>query len=72
MFEKVKEILEERYSGKEVKMETKIIEDLEADSLDLVELVMDLEDELGVSINDEDLPNLKTVGDIVKYAEAQQ
>ncbi|MCQ2564339.1 MAG: acyl carrier protein [Clostridia bacterium] len=50
-----------------VKLESKLVEDLGADSLDVVELVMAFEDEFGVSLPDEDMVNLKTVGDIVKY-----
>ena len=48
------------------------MEDLEADSLDAVELNMALEDALGFSIDDEELQNMKTVGDIVRYLEAHQ
>lgn len=42
--------------------------DLNADSIDLVELVMSLEDEFGIEVNDEDLKNINTIGDIVEYA----
>lgn len=45
-------------------------EDLGADSLDVVELVMELEDEFGVEISDGDAENINTVGDAVKYIEA--
>lgn len=45
------------------------LEDLEADSLAAVELSMALEEEFGVTIADEELPNMKTVGDLVKYLE---
>lgn len=47
--------------------ESRLIEDLKADSLDLVEMVMDLEQEYGIQIPDEELPNIQTVGDILKY-----
>ncbi len=43
------------------------IEDLGADSLDLVEAIMTIEDEFGIEIDDEDVKNLKTVGDIMNY-----
>jgi acyl carrier protein len=50
-----------------ITMESKLIEDLKADSLDVVELIMDLEQQYGVEIPDDDLPSIRTVGDIVKY-----
>ena len=53
-----------------VTMEASLTEDLEADSLDAVELNMALEDACGVSIPDEELANLKTVGDIYNYITA--
>ncbi len=49
--------------------ETHFINDLGADSLDTVELVMELEDEFGISISDEDAEKIQTVGDAVKYIE---
>ena len=49
--------------------ETHFINDLGADSLDTVELVMELEDEFGVSISDEEAEKIQTVGDAVKYIE---
>lgn len=48
-----------------VTLETKFKEDLKADSIDLVELVMDLEDEYGIRISDEDASKIKTVGDFI-------
>ena len=51
-------------------MEASLTEDLEADSLDAVELNMALEEACGVSIPDEELANLKTVGDIFNYINA--
>ena len=48
----------------------RIVEDLGADSLDTVEMLMTLEESFGISIPDEEAVNLKTVGDIVKYIEA--
>ena len=53
-----------------VTMDASLTEDLEADSLDAVELNMALEDACGVSIPDEELANLKTVGDIYNYITA--
>ena len=54
---------------KDVSMETGVTEDLGADSLDLVEVLSAIEDELDVEIPDEVLENMKTVGDLVKYIE---
>jgi len=51
----------------EVKNESSFVNDLGADSLDTVELVMALEEEFGVEIPDEDAEKMKTVGDVVKY-----
>lgn len=68
-FEKVREILCDQLDLEEdqVEMESNIIEDLGADSLDVVDLVMTLEDEFDTSIDDEVVENLKTVEDIVRY-----
>ena len=49
--------------------DSEVIDDLGADSLDIVDLVMTLEEEFDTEIPDEDIENLKTVGDIVKYIE---
>ena len=51
----------------EITMESRLIEDLKADSLDIVELIMDLEQEYNIEIPDDELPKIKTVGDIVRY-----
>lgn len=71
VFEKVKTLLVDQLSVDEEKvtMEASITEDLGADSLDVVDLVMSLEEEFGLEIPDEDVENIKTVGDIVKYIE---
>jgi acyl carrier protein len=67
-FEKIKKLLAEQLGIKtdKIKLESRILEDLGADSLDLVELLMTLEDEFGIEVSDEDAINLKTVNDIVK------
>ena len=67
--ERVKEIIaKEMEDGvQQLAPEAKFIEDLGADSLDIVELVMALEEEFGVDIPDEDADKLKTVGDAMKY-----
>ena len=72
MFEKVRDIIVDTLSceADAVTMEATLADDLGADSLDAVELNMALEDARGVSISDEELANMKTVGDIVNYLEA--
>jgi len=55
-----------------VKLETNFINDLGADSLDIVELVMELEEEFDMSIPDEDAEKIRTVGDAVDYIKQQQ
>ena len=74
MFEKVREIIVDTLSCEmdQVTMDADLSEDLGADSLDAVELHIALEEQLGLSIADEDRPNLKTVGDIVRYLEAKE
>ena len=73
VFEKVKSIIKEQLGVDEEKvtLEASIIDDLGADSLDVVDLVMSLEEEFDVEIPDEDVEGMKTVGDIVKYIEAK-
>lgn len=51
---------------KDIEMDTSFKDDLNADSLDLVELVMALEDEFGLEVEDEDLDHIKTVGDVIE------
>ena len=72
MFDQVRDILVDTLScdRDEVTPETNLFEDLNADSLDAVELNMALEDKLHVSIPDEELANMKTVGDLTAYVEA--
>ncbi len=54
-------------SRDEVKLESNFIDDLKADSLDLVELVMEFEDEFGITVPDEDYEKIRTVADAIKY-----
>lgn len=71
-FEKVKEIVIDQLGvddADSVTLETSLMKDLEADSLDAVEIIMALEDEFGISIADEDAEGFKNIGDIVKYIE---
>ncbi|MCK9573800.1 MAG: acyl carrier protein [Candidatus Omnitrophica bacterium] len=71
--EKVKEIIAEQLGVKkeEIKGESSFIDDLGADSLDTVEVVMALEEEFGIEIPDEDAEKITTVGEAVKYIEAK-
>ena len=71
VFEKVKDILVDQLDVEVgvVTMEASIADDLGADSLDVVDLVMSLEDEFDIEIPDEEIENIKTVGDVVKYIE---
>ncbi len=74
MFENVKALIEEKLNVEdmEITMETRFKEDLNADSLDLFEMVMALEDEFGVEIPSEDLEKIATVGDVIAYIESKQ
>jgi acyl carrier protein len=69
--EKVKTMIVEQLgvNESEVVPEAKFIDDLGADSLDIVELVMALEDEYGIEIPDEDAEKIETVGDAIRYIE---
>ena len=71
LLNEVKELVAENLGCEIEKLtiDTKLIEDLEADSLDIVELTMAIEEKFGVEIADEELENVKTVGDIVKFVE---
>ena len=71
MFEIIREIICEQLELEEdvVTMDAVLLEDLGADSIDLADLVMTFEDEFDLEISDEDLENIKTVGDIVKFIE---
>lgn len=71
MFDQIKDIIADKLSVSvdEITLESSFIEDLNADSLDIVELVMALEDELEMEIPDEDVEGFKTVGDVVKYVQ---
>ena len=74
MFEKICELLADKFDAdaSTMTMDTKIKEDLNADSLDVVELMMDLEENFGITISDEEATQMSTIGDIVKYIEANK
>lgn len=73
-FDDVKAIVVEQLgvSPDEVKMESKFVDDLNADSLDVVELIMELEEKLGVAIPDEDAEKITSVGDVVTYIDSKK
>ena len=73
-FENVRDIIVETLSCdvEDIKLDTNLVEDLEADSLEIVELSMALQEKLGVGIEDEDLENIKTVQDILDYIKSKQ
>ncbi len=72
VLEKVKVILSEQFDVEEDKItaDTDLQEDLGADSLDVVDLLMSIEDEFDIEIPDEEIENIKTVGALVSYIEA--
>lgn len=69
MQDKIIELICEKLNKKkeDIKLTSRLVEDLGADSLDFVELVMAFEDEFGITLPDEDVGKLKTIGDIVEY-----
>ena len=71
LFEKVRSALASQFEldPETISMDTNLIDDLGADSLDVVELIMSLEDEFGIAISDEDAAQLYTVRRIVEYLE---
>lgn len=73
-FENVRDIIVDTLScdAEDVKPDTNLVEDLEADSLEIVELSMALQENLGVGIDDEDLEKIKTVQDILDYIKSKQ
>lgn len=71
VFDKIKQIIMEQLDTEEEKVivNASFIDDLGADSLDIVELIMAFEDEFQVEISDDQIQNIKTVGDVVRYFE---
>lgn len=71
VFDRVRELICSQLDLDEerVTMDSNILEDFDADSLDLVDLVMSLEDEYGIEVPDDQVENFHTVGDVVRYIE---
>ncbi|HIV79709.1 MAG TPA: acyl carrier protein [Candidatus Avanaerovorax faecigallinarum] len=71
-FEKIREIIMEQLSVDEsmVTIDTNLMKDLEADSLDAVEIIMAIEEEFGIEIPDEEAEKFQTVNDLIKYVDA--
>lgn len=72
IFERVKEMIVEALNvpAEKVTLESRLAEDLGADSIDAVELIMNIEDEFNIQVSDEQAQSVKTVGDLVKYINA--
>ena len=74
VFEKIRQILAEQLDADldSITMETDIADDLGADSLDVVEMLMSIEDEFEVEIPDEEIENIRTIGELAAYIENNQ
>ena len=69
VFEKVKEFLQNSFKGKEINLDTKFREDLQADSIKVLSVIMDLEDEYNLDLDEETIRSIVTVRDLVEYIE---
>ena len=74
VFENVKTLIAKQLKADPatITAEPRLIEDLKADSANVMVMIMDLEDNYGIIVEDDQIMNLKTVGDVVKYIEAHQ
>lgn len=75
VFDKIKELIVEQFmisNPDEITLATSFVDDLEADSLDIVELIMAVEEEFGITIEDQDVEGIKTIGDVVNYITEKQ
>ena len=74
VFENVKKMIAKQLKADEstITADTRLVEDLKADSANVMVMIMDLEDNYGIIVEDDQIMNLKTVGDVVKYIEAHQ
>ena len=70
-FERIRELLAEQLEldANDITMDSNIMDDFDADSLDVVDMIMALEDEYSIEVPDEDVENFRTVGDVVRYVE---
>lgn len=72
MFEKIKEIIIDQLSldpSTSIEMDTDLRDDLNADSLDAVEIIMTIEEDFDIKVQDEDIEDIRTIGDIISYIE---
>ena len=74
IFEKLKEIIVDQLGVEEdiIKMDATFVEDLSADSLDIVELIMDIEEKFDIEIPDSDAERIVTVSDVVEYVKSKK
>ena len=74
IFETVKKMIATQLKVDEsaITMDSRLVEDLKADSANVMVMIMDLEDNYGIVVEDDQIMNLKTVGDVVKYIEDHQ
>ena len=74
IFENVKKMIAKQLKADEatITADTRLVEDLKADSANVMVMIMDLEDNYGIVVEDDQIMNLKTVGDVVKYIEDHQ
>ncbi len=72
IFERIKEMIVEELNvpAEKITMEARLAEDLGADSIDAVELIMNIEDEFEIQVSDEQAQSIKTVGDLVRYIQS--
>ena len=73
-FEKIAELIAAQLGidKDSITEDSRLLEDLKADSLDIVEMLMTIEDKYGINVPDEDVSSLKTVGDVAKYIESHK
>ena len=74
VFENVKKMIAKQLKADEaaITLDTRLVEDLKADSANVMVMIMDLEDNFGIMVEDDQIMKLKTVGDVVKYIEANK